>query len=100
VGSSSPATWPGQPLSRRTKAWVTITYTAGFTPATMPGIISDTAILLLSSILSRRQNPTGADQINLADKNLVTTLRGDPSGDSLLVKEVKQNLARYIRKAF
>lgn len=98
-GAQSPAVWPGQPVSRTWKAWVTITYTAGYTPATMPAVMRECALLLTSNILSRRQNPTGADQINLADKQLVAVLRGDLSGATLLEKEVLRKMARYMRRA-
>lgn len=97
---SSPILYPGQPLSRRANMWLTITYTSGFTASTMPTIIKDSCILLLSDILSRRQNPTGADQINLGGKTLISVIRGDTSGDSMWVKQAITKLSRYTRKAY
>lgn len=94
------AIWPGQPMNRVTNMWLTITYTAGFQPGSLPNNVRDAAILLVSEILSRRQNPTGADQINLGGKNIISVLRGDASGETLLVKNAKKKLARYIRRAF
>lgn len=97
---AAPATWPGQPINRNRKAWVTIDYVAGYTPATIPQIIADVAILLTSIILGRRQNPTGASEIDLADKKLTQTIARDSSGDNLLMKEIKEKLSPYLRKAY
>lgn len=75
--------------------WATIGYTAGFAPSALPPAIRDGAALLVSEILSRRQNPTQADVIMLGRKSLVATMRGDQSGESLFVKQAMRKLARY-----
>lgn len=87
--------YPNRFMSRTRNMWLTIGYTAGFLPAALPPDIRQAVILLVSAILSRRQNPTGADQIQFADKHLVATLRGDTSGESLLVKEAKKKASKY-----
>ena len=89
-----------QQVSRQQNAYLTITYTAGFAQNALPGDIRDAAILLTSDLLSRRQNPTGADDIGLGDKHLTATLRGDKSGDSLLVKHASFILSNYTVRAF
>ena len=95
TGPSGQVFWPQQWFSRTNNMWLTITYTAGYTPAQLPPDIRDVAVLLTSVILSRRQNPTGADQIDFADKRLVATLRGDNTGEGLLVKEARRKASRY-----
>lgn len=95
TGPSGQVFWPQQWFSRTNNMWLTITYTAGYTQAQLPPDIRDVAVLLTSVILSRRQNPTGADQIDFADKRLVATLRGDNTGEGLLVKEARRKASRY-----
>lgn len=98
TGPVSQVYFPQQSLNRTQQQWLTISYTAGFAPASLPGEIIDAACLLVAEILARRQNPTGADQIDFADKRLITTLRGDMSGESLWVKQARRKLHRYTRK--
>lgn len=95
TGPASQVYFPQMPFNRQQQQWLTITYTAGFVPSALPADIRDAAVLLTSVILSRRQNPTGADQIDFADKKLVATLRGDNTGEGLLVKEARHKLRRY-----
>lgn len=95
TGPTSQVFFPQQPMSRTVNMWATIGYTAGFVPSALPPAIRDGAVLLTSEILSRRQNPTQADQIMLGRKMLVATMRGDQSGESLFVKQAARKLARY-----
>lgn len=95
TGPASQVYFPQQPFNRRMQQWLTITYTAGYTAAQMPPDIRDAAILLVSDILSRRHNPSGADQVMTGQVRLVTTLRGDLTGQSLLVKQARRKLTRY-----
>jgi hypothetical protein len=98
TGTQSQVYFPQQPMNRQAQQWLTIGYTAGFTPASMPADIRDAAVLLTSDILSRRQNPTGADQISLGKKLLVNVIRGDFSGHSLWYKQATRKLAKYTRR--
>ena len=88
------------PFKRSTNAWCQVTYTAGYTVATMPSDIKDAAILRTSALLSRRQNPTGADGLDFADKKIQATQRGDSSPYSLLSKEAQAILANYSLRIF
>ncbi len=99
TGPASQVYFPQQPFNRRMQQWLTITYTAGYTQAQLPPDIRDVAVLLTSVILSRRQNPTGADQLDFADKKIVATLRGDNTGEGSLVKEARRKASRYKVKA-
>lgn len=99
TGTQSQVIFPQLPMDRTADQWITISYTAGFTQAQLPPDIRDVAVLLTSVILSRRQNPTGADSIDFADKKLVATLRGDNTGEGLLVKEARRKASRYKVKA-
>jgi hypothetical protein len=91
--------WPQQPMNRTADQWLTISYTAGFAPSALPADIRDAAVLLTSDILSRRYNPTQADQLTENRKTLVAVLRGDFSGQSLFYKQAKRKLSKYTRKA-
>jgi hypothetical protein len=98
TGTQSQVFFPQQPMNRQAQQWLTIGYTAGFTPASLPADIRDAAVLLTSDILARRQNPTQADSITLGRKQLVAVIRGDFSGDSLFYKQAKRKLAKYTRR--
>ena len=95
ASGASQVFYPNQYMSRNRNMWLTIGYTAGYQVSAMPPDIRQAVILLVSAILSRRQNPTGADQIDFADKRLVATMRGDTTGESLLVKEARKKVSRY-----
>lgn len=86
--------------SRQDELFLDITYTAGYTPGSMPGDVRDVAVLLASEILGRRQNPTGANEIRLGDKQLQATAPRDLIGESLLVKTAKGKLQPYSVEAF
>ena len=60
-GSGNVALWSPPPYSRRQNLYLQVTYVAGYNP--LPPDIRDCAILRTSSILARRQNPTGAIHI-------------------------------------
>lgn len=90
----------GRPVSRTEKLFLTITYAAGYTPDQMPGDITDIATLFTSEIIARRQNPTGANQIQLGDKRIQVTSTRDTVGESLLIKTAKQKLQPYSVEAF
>ncbi len=85
--------------SRQQQQWLQITYTAGYAPSALPGDVKDAAVLLVSDMLSRRQNPTGASSISIGDKSLQSGSR-DVSGDSDLVKRALKILVNYTIKPF
>ncbi len=87
-------------VSRQMNAYLSITYTAGYTSANMPMDVRDAAILLTSALLARRENPGGHDQVKEGQGMIVATLRGDVSGESLLVKEARGKLANYTLRIF
>ena len=87
-------------LSRSQKAMLTITYTAGFAAGALPWVITRAATLLASDFFGQLENPVGADQVAQGKRNVTFTLRGDTTGESLLVKQAKQVLSRYIARSF
>ena len=87
-------------VNRRMNAYLQVNYTAGYTASAMPSDVKDAAILLTSSLLSRRDNPIGADSVKEGQGQIVATLRGDQSGDSLLVKNAKFLLSNYTLRVF
>ena len=99
TGTQSQVYFPQQPMNRQAQQWLTISYTAGFAPSALPPDVRDATCLLVSDILSRRYNPTGADTITENRKTLVNVIRGDFSGHSLYYKQARRKAARYTRRA-
>jgi len=97
-GSSQAYIW--QPLSRTANAWITLSYTAGYPVGQLPWAVTRAAILLTSSNFAQLENPVGADQITQGKRSVIFTLRGDQSGESLLVKEAMKLLGPYIAESF
>lgn len=87
-------------MSRAASLYLKISYTAGYASSALPGDIADVAIMLTSEIIGRRQNPTGAAQLRLGDKQIVATSPRDLVGESLLVKMAKQKLQQYSMQVF
>lgn len=93
-GNVSPPMYPTTP------GFLQISYTAGYAYAAMPNAIRQAAIWLTSDLLSDRFNPTGGAEIQLGQMHLVTRLRGDTSGRSVLAIRAYQNLDPYRQKPF
>lgn len=89
-----------QPFNRQTNAWITLSYTAGFPVGQLPWAITRACTLLTSDGFSQLENPMGADQIGQNKRSVIFTLRGDQSGESLLVKEANKLLGPYIAQSF
>jgi hypothetical protein len=85
-------------VSRLQQAQLTIAYQAGF--STMPADVIEAAVLLTSDILAKRLNPVGAPDIASGDRHISAVLRGDNSGQSLLVKRAQQILDNYTMQSF
>lgn len=85
-------------VSRYQQAQLAITYTAGY--STMPADVIEAAVLLTSDILAKRLNPVGAPDIQSGDRHISAVLRGDNSGESLLVKRAKKILDNYTMQSF
>ncbi len=88
------------PILPTTPGWIQVSYTAGFAYSSLPFEIHQAAIWLTSDLLSDRQNPTGSAEMKLDNKQLVTRLRGDTSGRSVLVIRAYENLEPYRQKPF
>lgn len=82
-------------VSRSTNLFLTITYTAGYPAASMPGDIREAAILLSSDYLAKRLNPGGAAEVDSGTRHNVAVLRGDIAGESLLYKRAVRILNTY-----
>lgn len=102
AGNGSSSFWNSvaPPYGRADNLYLLITYVAGYLSANMPGDIRDCTVMLTSEILGRRENPTGADQIRLGDKQLTVTTSRDTIGETLLVKAVKNKLQPYSVEAY
>ena len=99
-GYSQGFTFWEQRLNRQRTAWITLTYTAGYAVGQMPWAVTRAATLLTSNSMGQITNPYGVDQINQGKRSTVFTLRGDTSGESLLVKEANKLIGPYIAQSF
>lgn len=84
--------------SRYRGAQLTLTYQAGY--SSMPADVVEAAVLLTSDILAKRQNPIGAPELGSGGRHLAAVLRGDNSGESLLVKRARRVLDYYSMESF
>lgn len=85
-------------MGRQANLWLSITYTAGY--ASIPGDVQDACILLVSDILSRRRNATGASEQQMGKQTLIYGTRWNTSGNSLLVKRAISILQQYSMEAY
>jgi hypothetical protein len=82
-------------LSRTHRQWAVISYVGGLTAGTVPYDVQQACVWVVSDFLGYRQNPAGAAEVRLGKKEVVTRLRGDLSGDSILLLQAKAALEIY-----
>jgi hypothetical protein len=101
-GSSAQANpwYPALPFGRSSNAWLTLTYTAGYAQGALPWPIVRACTLLVSECFLQLENPMGADSIQQGKRNVTFMLRGDTSGESLLVKQAVKLLSKYVMQSF
>jgi hypothetical protein len=92
--------WLWRTVNRTSNAWLTLAYTAGFAVGALPPPVTRACTLLTSECFSTLVNPTGADQINQGKRSVMFMLRGDTSGESLLIKNAIKYLTPYIAESF
>jgi len=85
---------------RTANMWLTISYTAGYPAGAMPGDVREAATLLLSDILAKRMNPSGAFEVQMGKRMVRVGPNTDMSGESTLVKRAKQLLQNYSSEAY
>lgn len=92
--------WVSPSATRQMNAWITLGYTAGFAAGQLPMAVTRAATLLVNEGFGLLQNPIGADEIRQGKRAVTFTLRGDTSGESLLVKRATAALGPYIAQSF
>lgn len=92
---SQPTSLVQSPFDRNTEADLSITYSAGYAYASLPGDVKEVAILATSDILAKRHNPAGFAHIASGGVQADAEIRGDVSGESILIKRAKRLLTRY-----
>jgi hypothetical protein len=93
-----PFVW--QPFNRASNAWITLAYTAGFVVGQLPWAVSRACILLTNDLFGLLENPMGADAIQQNKRKVEFVVRGDTSGESVLVKQAKMLLDPYTVQSF
>lgn len=88
--------WLRPARSRQATLWITVTYTAGFVTGALPWTVQRACSLLVNQCFVQLSNAVGADTIQQGKRNVTFALRGDQSGESLLLKEVHRLLQPYI----
>lgn len=79
---------------RGRQQWLTITYDSGWT--NLPTTIQRSCSLLVNQCFVQLYNAIGSDQMQEGKRNIVFTMRGDTSGESLLMKEAMHLLQPYV----
>ena len=82
-------------LSRMRRQWATLTYTGGMTPGAVPYDVQQACIWVASDLLAQRRNPSGAASVRQGKFALEARLRGDVTGDSILLMRAKEALEPY-----
>jgi hypothetical protein len=82
-------------LDRNGRAQLLLTYQAGYPYASLPGDLKEAAILVTSDLLAKRHNPIGAPDISDGSTHVSAVLRGDLTGESILIKRAMEILSRY-----
>jgi hypothetical protein len=82
-------------LSRARRQWAVLTYIGGLNAGAVPYDVQQACAWVVSDFLGYRQNPAGAAEVRLGKKEVVTRLRGDLSGDSILLLQAKSALELY-----
>ncbi len=82
-------------LSRTRRQWATLTYTGGISIGAVPYDVQQACVWVTSELLAERRNPTGAAVMRLGKYEIQARLRGDETGDSLLLMQAKAALAPY-----
>ncbi|MFI5271598.1 MAG: hypothetical protein ACHQ4H_01025 [Ktedonobacterales bacterium] len=82
-------------LSRARRQWATLTYSGGLSLGAVPYDVQQACIWLTSELLAERRNPYGAATVRQGKFELQARLRGDPSGDSILVIQAKAALEPF-----
>lgn len=82
------------PFDRNTEADVFVTYSAGYPYSALPGDVKETAILLVSDLLAKRHNPAGFAHVGSGGVQYDAEIRGDVSGESILVKKALRAIAK------
>lgn len=97
LSNASPTGSPFQSsLHQRTEGAISLTYTSGFAFGAMPPRIKNAAILLVSDLLSRRDNRSGAFMTQMGKVKVQYAPPTDTSGQSLLYKSAMDNLSSFI----
>lgn len=93
--------YPVMPQMNRTQsAQLTITYQAGYTYASLPADLREAAILVTSDLLAKRLDPMGAPELATGDRHVSVVLRGDLTGESILIKRAMKTLVKYSVQSF
>jgi hypothetical protein len=82
-------------LSRSRRQWVTVTYLGGITPGAVPYDVQQACVWVTSDLLAQRRNPAGAAAVRQGKFELQARLRGDETGDSILLLHAKAALEPY-----
>lgn len=90
----------GPAVARTQSGFVQLSYTAGYLYASLPSDVRQACTWLVSDLLSDRRNPTGAAEVKLGDVQLVTRLRGETTGRSVLVMRAESALTPYRQRPF
>jgi hypothetical protein len=85
---------------RTQEVQLSLTYQAGYAYGLLPGDLKEAVILVVSDFLAKRYNPLGADSLSDSGTHISAVLRGDLTGESLLIKRAMKTLIKYSTQSF
>lgn len=83
------------PPARNQYAQLQLSYTSGYAYTALPPELKEAGVLVTSDQLAKRHNPVGAPDIADGAIRISSIIRGEKSGDSLLIVRAKHILSRY-----
>lgn len=88
------------PPTRSMTCKLILTYQAGYTYAALPGDLKEAVILVASDYVARRHNPIGAPDLADGSTRISAIIRGQKTGESLLIARARVSLEKYSVKLF
>jgi len=83
------------PPARSQSVQLQISYVSGYDYATIPEDLQEAAILVTADMVAKRHNPVGATDLADGGSHITVVLRGDLTGESILIKRALRTLAKY-----
>ena len=88
------------PPARSQPAKLMVSYQAGYQYQNLPGDLREAAFLVTSDIIAKRHNPIGAPDLADGSTRVSMIIRGEKTGESLLIARARMILSRYSEQLY